>query len=119
MVGGLGTIVAGFWFYYLRNSAQDTLLTALATSSGGLVSAISGMYLYLHNQTQRHSLYYYGQLVRLQQIGLAIRLAESHEDASNRTAAKDVVIKEILRVAGETAIQDLRSTSSEAAKSDG
>lgn len=114
MFGGLATIVAGFWFYYLRDGARDTMLTALATGSGGLVSAISGMYLYLHNQTQRHSLYYYGQLVRLQQLGLAIRLAESHEDVLSRTAAKDIVIREILRSAGESAVQDVRSASSEA-----
>jgi len=113
MFCGLGTIVAGFWFYYLRNEAKDTLLTGLATAAGALVNLISGLYLYLHNKTQRRSLYYYGQLVRLQQLGLAIRLAESHETAAQRAGAKDVVIKELLIIARETALKDVASAAKE------
>ena len=64
----------------------------------GIAASATVEDLYLHNRTQRRSLYYYGQLVRVQQVGLAIRLAESHPDSVERAAAKNKVIDQILEM---------------------
>jgi hypothetical protein len=92
-----------------RNSWDITALDfACAYSPNGCCG-----YLYLHNKTQRRSLFYYGQLVRLQQLGLAIRLAESHEDSTLRAEAKNSVIKDILTIARETALHDVAQAAKE------
>ena len=85
---GLSTIVAGGWIFYLGDT-PNTFLTSLSTAAGVVVNAISGLYLYLHNRTQRRALFYYNQLVRIQNLGLAIRLAESHDDAAQKADAKN------------------------------
>lgn len=115
MFCGLSTIVAGIWIFYLRQDTPDTFLTSLTTAAGVVINAISSLYLYLHNKSQRRSLYYYGQLVRTQQLGLAIRLAESHEDATERTKSKNRVIDDILAIVRRTAEVDSTDSGKESA----
>ena len=109
---GLSTIVAGVWIFYL-NETPNTFLTSLSTAAGVVVNAISGLYLYLHNRTQRRALFYYNQLVRIQNLGLAIRLAESHEDQADKTAAKNRVIEDILTVIRITATEESKALAAE------
>jgi hypothetical protein len=115
MFCGLATIVSGVWLFYLRPGSQDAFLTSLSTAAGVVINVVSGLYLYLHNNTQRRSLYYYGQLVRVQQLGLVIRLAESHDKAEDRSEARNRVIAEILSIARLSAEHDLESAAEEAA----
>ena len=105
MFCGLSTIVSGVWIFYLGNK-PDAFLTSLTTAAGIVVNIVSVLYLYLHNKTQRRSLYYYNQLVRLQQLGLLIRMAESHTEATDRAAAKNKVIDEVLQVIKSAADKD-------------
>lgn len=116
MLTGLVTIVAGFWIYYFRAGSQEIFLTTLTTCAGVLSNFVSGMYLYLHNKTQSRSLSYYGQLVRLQQLGLAIRLAESHKDAAQAAAAKDTVIRELLALVRDTGKSNAGESGDDGAK---
>jgi hypothetical protein len=112
MFVGLSTIVAGIWIFYLGDT-PSTFLTSLSTAAGIVVNVISGLYLYLHNRTQKRALYYYNQLVRLQNLGLSIRLAESHTDENQKTDAKNRVINEILSVIKTTAIQESKAITTE------
>lgn len=113
MFCGLTTIVTGVWIFYLREGTPDTFLTSLSTAAGVVINVISGLYLYLHNKTQRRSLYYYGQLVRLQQLGLAIRLAESHDAIEDKAAAKNRVIDDILAIVRSSADRDSAEAATE------
>lgn len=106
MLCGFATIISGVWIFYLRENTPNTFLTSLSTAAGLVVNVVSGLYLYLHNKTQRRSLFYYAQLVRVQQLGLAIRLAESHDDPADRKTAKNKVIDELLAIVRLTAERD-------------
>lgn len=105
MFCGLATIISGVWLFYLRGT-PNAFLTSLTTAAGIMINVVSSLYLYLHNKTQRRSLYYYNQLVRLQQLGLLIRMAESHPETKDRTASKNKVIEEILQIVRTTADKD-------------
>lgn len=106
MFCGLATIVAGIWIFYLRQDKPDTFLTSLTTAAGIVVNAISGLYIYLHNRTQKRSLFYYGQLGRLQVIGIAIRVAETHDEAEAKKAARDKIIDQLLNLVKMSAEKD-------------
>ena len=112
MFCGLTTIIGGIWIFYLRET-PDTFLTSLSTAAGVVINTISGLYLYLHNKTQRRSLFYYNQLVRIQQLGLAIRIAESHEEDHEKTASRNKIIDQILLVVKETTIADIKNIKKE------
>lgn len=112
MFVGLATIVAGVWIFYFRET-PNAFLTSLSTAAGIIVNIISGLYIYLHNKTQRRALFYYSQLVKLQHLGLAIRIAESHEDDTNKANAKNKVIDEILSIVKTTAIEESKALAKE------
>lgn len=117
MFCGLATIIGGIWLFYLRTAVPDTFMASLSTAAGLVINAVSGLYLYLHNRTQQRSLLYYGQLVRLQQLGLSIRLAESHDDAPERAKARNRVIDEILAIVHAGAIADANTVTRELGQS--
>jgi hypothetical protein len=105
MFCGLVTIIGGVWIFYFKET-PNTFLTSLSTAAGVIINTISGLYLYLHNKTQRRSLFYYNQLVRIQQLGLAIRIAEDHNNDMDKTVAKNKIIDEILSIVKTTSISD-------------
>ena len=113
MLCGFATIVSGIWIFYIKEETPDTFLTSLSTAGGLVINIVSGTFLYLHNKTQKRSLFYYGQLVRIQQLGLAIRLAESHEDDAEKTSAKNKVISELLSIVKTASEVDARAVRSE------
>jgi len=97
MLSGLGTIIAGIWFFYLRQGLQDTFMTSLSTAAGLVVNAISGLFLYMHNKTKEQSVYYYDRLVRLQHISIAIQLAGTHGSEKAREDSTNKVIEYLLQ----------------------
>jgi hypothetical protein len=105
MFCGFATIIVGVWVFYLRDT-PDSFLTSLSTATGLVINLVSGLFLYLHNRTQRRSLLYYGQLIRIQQMGLAIRLAETQPTDSDRVAARTRIIDELLAITKLTADRD-------------
>lgn len=114
MLCGFSTIIAGVWVFYFRDSdKKDSLLTGLSTVAGVVINLVSGMYLYLHNKTQKRSLLYYGQLVRVQQLGLAIRLSETHMKDDDKTAAKNRVLEELLTIIRSSAQNDVSAARTE------
>ncbi len=115
MFCGLVTIIVGIWLFYLDQSRDNTFLASVSTASGIVLNLVSGLYLYLHNRTQRRSLYYYGQLVRVQQLGLAIRLAESQSNEGEKAAAKSKVIDQILEMVKISNDRDTAAVAADAA----
>lgn len=113
MLCGFFTIIGGVWFFYLDKETPNTFMASLTTAAGLFTNFISGTFLYLHNKTQRRSLYYYGQLIRIQQLGLAIRLAENHEENKEKTDSKNKVINELLQIVKTTAELDAKSINKE------
>ena len=101
MFTGLLTITFGIWFFYLgKNTPQEknTLLASLTTIAGVIVNIVSGLYIYLHNKSQKRSLLYYNQLIRNQQLGLSIRLAESLETKEEKSLSKSKIINQLLEI---------------------
>ena len=96
MLLGFGTIISGIWLFYFREGPPDTFMASLSTAAGCVVNIVSALFLYLHFKTQTRSLHYYDQLFRLQNLSIAIRLVESHEDLTARRDARNVVIRELV-----------------------
>ncbi len=98
---GLSTITCGIWLFYLdKTSAEEknTLAASLTTIAGIIVNIVSVLYISLHNKSQKRSLLYYNQLIRNQQLGLSIRLAESFDNPQERTQVKSKIIDELLAI---------------------
>ncbi len=105
---GLGTIVAGIWFFYFKVTQPDKFMASLSTAAGLVVNFISGLFLYLYSRTQERSLHYYEQLSRLKRVSLAMRLVGEHQDPEKQTEARNLVIRELL---SETKADDTRDLS--------
>jgi hypothetical protein len=96
MFCGLGTVLGGIWLFYVR--PDSTLAGFVTTAAGIVINVISGLYLYLHDKTQRQSLYYYAQLARVQYLGLVIRLIESQPDEASKTSARNKAIDRLFAI---------------------
>ena len=55
---------------------------------------------------QKRSLFYYGQLGRLQVIGIAIRVAETHDTPEAKAAARDKIVDQLLNLVMLSAEKD-------------
>lgn len=115
MLLGFGTIISGIWLFYFRGGQPDTFMASLSTAAGCVVNLVSALFLYLHSKIQARSLHYYDKLSRLQNLSIAIRLVDAHEDTSARREARDTVIREL--VLSVRSVSQLHSTAGiEAAK---
>ena len=110
MLLGLGTIIAGIWFFYLRNASPDTFMASLSTAAGCVINLISGLFLYLHTKTQERSLYYYQQLARIQKLSVAITLIEADSDEANKREGRNLVIRELIQGTREPASTPIAKT---------
>lgn len=97
---GLGTIVAGIWFFYLRTAQPDKFMASLSTAAGVVINLISALYLYLYSKTQDRSLLYYEQLARLKRIALAMSLVKEYANPEQQAVARDLVVHQLLEVEG-------------------
>lgn len=96
MILGLGTIIAGIWIFYFRKNHPDILMASLSTAAGCIVNLISALFLHLHSKIQAHSLHYFDQLSRLQNLSIAIRLVDEHPDQQVKQEARNLVIRELI-----------------------
>lgn len=97
MLFGFATIVSGIWLFYFKRDVPDTFMASLSTAAGVVVNLVSGMFLYLHHKTQERSLHYYGQLSRIQNVALAIRLVEAQPDDEAKIESRNKVIDQLLK----------------------
>jgi hypothetical protein len=96
MLLGFGTIISGIWLFYFRGGQPDTFMASLSTAAGCVVNLVSALFLYLHSKIQAHALHYYDQLSRLQNLLIAIRIVEAHEDPAARQDSRNVIIRELV-----------------------
>jgi hypothetical protein len=96
MLVGFATIIAGIWLFYFRPTQPDRIMSTLSAATGCVIDLVSGLFLHLHSQTQDRALQYYKPLARLQRLSLAMRLVDAHQDPSEQTLARNVVIRELL-----------------------
>lgn len=99
MLFGLTTIITGIWLFYFKRDVPDTFMASLSTAAGLVVNVVSGLFLYLHHKTQERSLHYYRQLARIQNIALAMKLAESQPNEDAKSEARNKVIDQLLKSA--------------------
>lgn len=98
MLFGLTTIIAGIWLFYFKRDVPDTFMASLSTAAGLVVNVVSGLFLYLHHKTQERSLHYYRQLSRVQNIALAMKLAESQPNEDAKAESRNKVIDQLLKL---------------------
>jgi hypothetical protein len=96
MLVGFATIIAGVWLFYFRPTQPDKFMSTISAATGCVINLVSGLFLRLHSQTQNRALHYYEPLARLQRLSLAIRLVDAHQDPSEQTQARNLVIQELL-----------------------
>lgn len=96
MILGFGTIISGIWLFYFRKDHPDIILASLSTAAGCIVNLVSALFLHLHSKIQAHSLHYFDQLSRLQNLSIAIRLVEEHHDQQSKQEARNLVIRELI-----------------------
>jgi hypothetical protein len=96
MLLGFGTIISGIWLFYFRGAQPNVFMASLSTAAGFVVNLVSALFLHLHSKIQERSLHYYEQLARLQNLSIAIRLVESHEEPTARQEARNLVIRELV-----------------------
>jgi len=107
MFCGIATVLLGIWLFYLgKITEKDEFLTTISTVTGIVINLLSGSYFYLHNKTQRRTLFYYKQLIRNQQIGLLIRLSDSHTEQSEIKDSKNKIINDLLEIIKLQSIKD-------------
>ena len=99
MLGGFATIIVGIWLFYFRPIQPDKFMSTLSAATGCLISIVSGLFLRLHSQTQDRALRYFEPLARLQRLSLAMRLVDAHNEPSEQTQARNLVIQELLEQA--------------------
>lgn len=99
MVLGLLTIMAGIWLYYYEDGkgSGTVLITSLTTCAGIITNFISGLFIYLHNETQKRSLIYYSNLIKNQQMELSIVVANEVNGEAEKNEIKKEIIKELCR----------------------
>lgn len=96
MLLGFGTIISGIWIFYFHKTTPDTFMASLSAAAGIVVNIIGGVFLHLHSKIQDRALLYYQELSRLRRLSIAIRLAEAHEDQTEKQNARNLVIRELV-----------------------
>jgi hypothetical protein len=96
MLVGFATIIFGIWLFYFRPTQPDRSMSALSAATGCVINIVSGLFLRLHSQTQDRALRYVESLSQLQRLSLAMRLVDAHQNPTEQTLARNVVIRELL-----------------------
>lgn len=96
MILGFGTIISGIWLFYFHKDHPDIIMTSLSTAAGCIVNLVSALFLHLHSKIQAHSLHYFNQLSKLQNLSIAIRLVDEHQDQTAKQEARNLVIRELI-----------------------
>lgn len=95
MLLGFFTIISGVWFFYFREGS-NTFMASLSTVAGIVVNLVGALFLRLHSKIEARSVYYFDQLSRLQQISIAIRLVDAHQNPEAQRGARNFVIRKLL-----------------------
>lgn len=95
VVAGLITLISGIWYFYLR-SQPNVELTIISSAAGVLTTFIGGAYFYLYRKSLEQLNFFFGQLVRMQDTMLSIRLCEDIVDQVKKETIREKIILDLL-----------------------
>lgn len=95
VVAGLVTLIAGIWYFY-RRSQPNLELTIISSAAGTMVQFIGAAYFYLYRKSLEQLNFFFGQLVRMQDTMLSIRLCDEIDDPAKKVALRERIILELL-----------------------
>jgi len=96
MIAGFLTIIIGIWLFYFRQVQPDKFMASVSIAAGCIVNLVSGLFFVLCFKMQERSATYFEQLSQLQKLYVAIRMVDGYQE-SERTAARNAVLQELLR----------------------
>ena len=86
IISGMVLVISSLWAF-TRDPMGDRLGAWLSAGGGIAVNIVSGLFLRLHSKTQDVALKYHDQLMRLQRLQLAMKLAKELPDDQERQNA--------------------------------
>lgn len=96
IVIGLATIVGGIWLFYLRDTPRIEL-TAITSLAGVLTQFIGGAYFYLYRRSQEQLNFFFGQLVKMQDTMLSVKLCEQVQPVERQVELREKIILTLLQ----------------------
>lgn len=106
VIVGLATLLAGIWLFYL-DETPNVEMTAISGIAGILAQFIGGAYFYLYRKSLEQLNFFFGQLVKMQDTMLSVRLCDqiSPEDRQNELREK-VILTLLERSSGTVLLSD-------------
>jgi hypothetical protein len=95
IVLGLFTLLAGVWFFYLRETPNLTMV-ALSGISGVLLQFIGGANFYLYRKSLEQLNFFFSQLVKMQDTMLSIKLCEQITKEDRQIDVREKIILSLL-----------------------
>lgn len=94
IISGMALVICSLWAF-TRDPMGDRLGPWLSAGGGIAVNIVSGLFLRLHSKTQDVALKYHDQLMRLQRLQLAMKLAKELPDDQERQSAMARIIDKL------------------------
>ncbi len=91
VVVGFATLVSGIWMFYLKQT-PNLQLSLVSAVSGVLLQFIGGAYFYLYRSSLEQLNVFFGQLVRMQDTMLSIRLAQEMPAAKRGEVTEKIIV---------------------------
>lgn len=108
VVTGLLTLLAGVWFFYLRTT-PNIEMTVISGVAGVLVQFIGGAYFYLYRKSLEQLNFFFGQLVKMQDTMLSVKLCEQISPEEKQVALRERIILTLLERSSPALLRDARA----------
>lgn len=95
VVTGLLTLLAGVWFFYLR-TRPNIEMTIISGVAGVLIQFIGGAYFYLYRKSLEQLNFFFGQLVKMQDTMLSVKLCEQITPEEKQVSLRERIILTLL-----------------------
>jgi hypothetical protein len=95
VVVGLITLISGIWYFYLGDQ-QNIQMTVISGISCVLIEFIGGAYFYLYRKSLEQLNFFFGQLIRMQDTMLSVRLCDQVVPDELKNSLKEKVILTLL-----------------------
>jgi hypothetical protein len=103
---GLGVIVISIALYYF-DTFKNITLTTVSTISGILIQFIGGAYFVMYKKSISQLNFFYIQLLKTQDIMLAINIAETFDDTVKKVELKEKIAISLLDKASQPNINNI------------
>lgn len=94
-MAGLLTLLAGISFFYLR-ATPNVEMTVISGVAGVLTQFIGAAYFYLYRKSLEQLIFFFGQLVKMQDKMLAVKLCKQIMPEERQVALREKVILTLL-----------------------